>query len=300
MAKNPLKDVAAGISPRSSATYLGATVEAVLQKKNENALDLIHSFVTEAEERGKLPVMMIDEANYFASNVETNQTIMKKLVARTNQTNRLSVLLISYDHTLPFDNLGVKLNGRSRTMLAGELSPDRMRRHFLVEKRGINATIAQYCLGVHGGHVYNTYRALNLLRDRQAGVPAFATARRRTISDVVCCLEAEDGHKECLRELKKTFAQVRSKEDLANIKDVLRNLAASGFVPFESFSSTKAHVLSKYNIAAVVDQESVLIGLDPSCWDETSFKYALVPSSQFMRMSIARELVDRGLLKKRE
>ena len=82
--------------------------------------------------------------------------------------------------------------------------------------------------------------------------------------------------------------------------DTMRELARSGFVPIRGkIDENKARVLTKYNIASVVERtSSVFGGIDKARWEETKCDFALVANSQFMRMSLADDLNNRGCLKK--
>ena len=154
--------------------------------------------------------------------------------------------------------------------------------------------LAHYCLGVYGGHIYDTYSAVE--RVAKGSMSAFAAAPIEAPMNIICCLEADNAASVSMR--KDDVPKITNPRKLAGLKDTLRELAASGFVPLEMAYDDKARVLSKYNIAAVVDNDSFVFGLDDSRWDTTMFKYALVPSSQFMRMIIARDLDDSGDLKR--
>ena len=285
-----------------ATTILGAVAEAVLRRKETSAFDLLDSFVTEAENREKTPVLMIDEANLLVRNPKENSEIMAHMVALTKQQRKLSVLLISSDPALPFllkDTFGFELHDLRRTIVAGELPPDRMI-SLLVEKWGMDPELAHYSVGVYGGHIYDAYAAIELLRDAKDDMSAFDVEPKDALMNIIRCLEAEDGNDASFRAIQNTVSSEITKiDDLAGLNDTLRELAASGFVPLQTADDDFARILSKYNIAAVVDKDSFVFGLDAARWTTTTYKFALVPASQFMRMIIARELNDSGRLEKR-
>ena len=246
-----------------------------------------------------LPVLVIDEANVLAEyDTEETRTLMRRLVFDTKQENQLSVLLVSWDHAFPFllrDDLGVSLKDVKRQLFAGELAPDSMR-SLLVDKWGLDPELAHYCIGLYGGHVYYTYSALEEVSLRKGDISAFGAAGPLDdVMNIICCRKAEAGKAASLRDIKRVIPEATT-EDLAGLTDMLRELAATGLVPLEDATDVRARVISQYNLGAVVDAESFVLGLEKSRLRETKFKSAIVPSSQFMRMIIARELDNSGLL----
>ena len=305
------KIIVRSVQSPTSGPFAGIA-EAVLEGidvKKGDAPTLIEKFVNVSRQHNIAPVLMIDEANLLATATEEqtalNKQIVGKLVKLTKQKNALSVVLISSDYAFPFllqEKLAFDLTDLRRTIFAGELPPDRMRK--LLAEWGMDAELVKFCIGVYGGHVYDTFRAIEEHVFRKDDMSAFDVEPLDASMNIMCCLEAENGDDQSLREIKKTVPEIAKGNDLAGVtlaglKDTLRELAATGFVPLKKPYDDKARILSKYNIAAVVDKKSFVFGLDNSLWDTTpQFKSALVPSSQFMRMIIARELNDSGNLEK--
>lgn len=306
--KNIFRQIIAGEFPKIEADDMKSIAkEGLVQRmrrefeKMKQEMKFVEILVEDAEKNGNVPVLIINEATLLARNPVENSKFMGKVVSFAGQ-NRLSAILESSTPDLPFlliDNFGYRPTWLPRTIFVGELSPGRMR-HILVENWGMDPELAHYCLGVYGGHIFKTYRALDELLIEREWLSAFSVASADIPMDLSRCLHAEDGSKCSLEAVMRTIPQVSRKEDLAGMKDILRGLAARGFVPLGRADDVIARVLAKYNIAAVVDKESFVFGLDQSLWDETSSRYALVPSSQFTRMIIACELNDGGFLQKKE
>ena len=76
------------------------------------------------------------------------------------------------------------------------------------------------------------------------------------------------------------------------MRDTLRQLAITGFVPLKSIEDPVAEVISAKNVGGVVQKSAEVIGLRPEVWQETKFKNGIVPATQSMRLVIAEMLEE--------
>ncbi len=128
--------------------------------------------------------------------------------------------------------------------------------------------LALALINLYGGHLYDIYLALiRLRRLKEDFFPFIANLS----ADIAMCFE--------------------EKIEQNVLVNTLKLLAEVGFVPLKKRNDPVAEVLSKNNVAGVVMQTSLNVGLPKSAWDD-GCKYGLVPYSQSTRLLIAEYLIE--------
>ncbi len=128
--------------------------------------------------------------------------------------------------------------------------------------------LALALVSLYGGHLYDIYLALIGLRKSKTRFTPIIANRSAGIT-------------KCFKE----------NVDKKRLVDTLKMLAETGFAPLTDRDDPIAEVLSKHNVAGVVMQTSLNVGLPDSVWED-GFEYGLVPSRQSTRLLIARYLVE--------
>jgi hypothetical protein len=156
----------------------------------------------------------------------------------------------------------------SEYIFAGEVPPNEMYK-LLTEEWKIPENLSLALMSLYGGHIYSVYRALESLMLKKK---AFVPLDPNTYADIQKCFK-EDVDTNILVEKFKLLAEV-------------------GFAPLLEREEPVAEVLSRNNVAGVVPQGSLMIGLRESVWTTYRCKFGLVPSSQSIRLSIAEYLYE--------
>ena len=81
-------------------------------------------------------------------------------------------------------------------------------------------------------------------------------------------------------------------DDNMRMRDALRQLSVTGFVPLQNIDDTVAKVISENNVGGVVKSTANIIGLRPEVWQQTKFENGIVPATQSMRLVIAKMLEE--------
>jgi len=137
----------------------------------------------------------------------------------------------------------------------------------LTTKWGVRENLALALIDHYGGHIWDTYLALNRLNSHREEFRALVPQLGQ---GVVKCLKWE-GNKE---QMKMTLCQI----------------AESGFSPLSDQDDPIAEVISKNNVGGVVQSGYSTVGLPFDAWGKN--KIGLVPSKQSMRLAIAEVLED--------
>lgn len=144
----------------------------------------------------------------------------------------------------------------------------------LTEEWKLSKSLSFALINLYGGHIWDIKQALMKLREKKARFYPFEATLTANIA-------------KCFKEKSVVF----EKELLVN---ALKLLSEKGFFPLEEIDEPVAEVLSKHNVAGVVIQASLNVGLPDSVWSN-GCKYGLVPTSQSTRLLIAEYLVDKKL-----
>ncbi len=178
---------------------------------------------------------------------------------------------MSSEHVFPFrladPRLGFNLKDINEFLFAGEIPPKEMLK-LLTTVWKLTDTLALALVNLYGGHLYDIYLALIRLRKLKTRFTPFIANHSAGIA-------------KCFKE----------NVDKKLLVDTLKLLAEAGFAPLKDQDDPIAEVLSKHNVAGVVMQTSLNVGLPDRVWDGEN-EYGLVPSSQSMRLLIAKYLIE--------
>ena len=155
---------------------------------------------------------------------------------------------------------------------AGEVPPKDMY-ELLTAKWGVEPNVAIALINIYGGHIYNMKQALSRLYLQKEEFNYFFNSN---LSNNV---------KKCLK------WKFEKQEDTVRMRDTLRQLAITGFVPLDD-NDPVAEVISAKNVGGVVQISGQVIGLRPEVWQETKFENGIVPATQSMRLVIAKMLEE--------
>jgi energy-coupling factor transporter ATP-binding protein EcfA2 len=254
-----------------------------ISEGNKVPESIVAEFISYVKEQGKYPVLIIDEANEFLGTGKNDtEKLLKRFVSATKQDRKLNVVLATSEHAYPYqlEQAHLNLMDLSRVIVAGELSPKDSWR-LLVNATyppgivkgeegstiiGMGSRLARLCLAAHGGHVLQIKNAVELLSIKRSRVEVLGTMQG-----------ASAAIKECLR--------------APGGRHLLHGMAEKGFVAVDTPDLQIVEMIAKVNVGGVVSRErSVVVGLDESLWQETTCDYGLLPSTQSMRLAIARQL----------
>ena len=189
----------------------------------------------------------------------------------------MNVILVSSEHAFPYrlrhPDQNFSLNNFNGFIYAGEIPPKDMFQ-LLTTKWDIEPNVAVALINVYGGHIYDMKEALSRLNVEKE---TFRQLFDSTLSDNVL---------ECLD------WKFDKDEDNVRMREVLRQLAVTGFVPLKKINDPVAKVISENNVGGVVKSYGTVIGLNSKVWQRTKFKNGIVPSKQSMRLAIAEMLED--------
>jgi hypothetical protein len=187
------------------------------------------------------------------------------------------VILVSSEHVFPYrlrhPEQNFNLANFNGYIYAGEVPPKDMY-DLLTVKWGIEPNVAVALINIYGGHIYDMKEALSrLYLEKDSFYPFFDS---NLGDDVIECLKWK-GEKV---------------EDNLRMRDTLRQLSVTGFVPLQDIDDSVAKVISMNNVGGVVKSFAKVIGLRQEVWQETKFKNGIVPTKQSMRLVIAEMLEE--------
>lgn len=186
------------------------------------------------------------------------------------------MILVSSEHVFPYrlrhPEQNFNLANFNGYIYAGEVPPQDMY-DLLTTKWGVEPNLAVALIDVYGGHIYNMKEALSrLYLEKQK----FWFLDSNLSDDVLRCLKWK-GEKV---------------EDNLRMRDTLRQLSVTGFVPLPDIDDSLAKVINENNVGGVVKCTANVIGLRPEVWQQTEFENGIVPSTQSMRLVIAEMLKE--------
>jgi hypothetical protein len=196
------------------------------------------------------------------------------------------MIMASSEHSYPYrlESEGFHLQDISRLIFAGEIPPSDMWK-LLVNAtcvKGSNETgtmigmgprLAELCLAAYGGHFLRVRNAISDRSLQRAKFEAWSLFPDLT-DNIIECLD---------------FSM--------STRPLLEAMAKSGFAPIERRKNNAAiEMIVKLNIGGVVRRGSNICGLSETKWAGTRCKYALILSSESVRLEIATSLdAKRGL-----
>ena len=156
---------------------------------------------------------------------------------------------------------------------AGEVPPKEMY-DLLTVKWGVESNLAVALTNIYGGHIYDIKEALSRLYLDKERFDYFFDSNLS--SNVLKCLNWK----------------FENEADKTRMRDTLRQLAVTGFALLEDIDDPIAKVISANNVGGVVKKSGIVVGLNRQVWQQTEFKYGIVPSKQSMRLVIAEILKE--------
>jgi hypothetical protein len=160
-----------------------------------------------------------------------------------------------------------------KIIFTGEVPPHEMFK-LLTEKWELSERFALALISCYGGNIYKTYLAIKELQQMRDDFRPFGTTSSANLGN---CFD------ECKNDSK------------AALIVILKQLGENGFAPLKKRNDPLAEILSRNNIAGVVTNDAITIGLSKSVWTDGT-EFGLVPSGQTMRLMIAKYLVVNKLL----
>lgn len=186
------------------------------------------------------------------------------------------MVLVSSEHAFPYRLLDPKvdfnLDNFNGYIYAGEVPPNDMF-DLLTTKWGVEPNVALALINLYGGHVYDIKEVLSRLHLHREKFDYFFGSNLS--GNVLKCLKWKI-----------------EKEDTARMRNTLRQLAITGFVPLEDIDDPVAKVISINNVGGVIQKSGLAVGLNRQVWEQTKFEYGIVPSKQLMRLVIAKMLEE--------
>eukprot|EP00596_Hydrurales_sp_CCMP1899_P003850 CAMPEP_0119037676 /NCGR_PEP_ID=MMETSP1177-20130426/6174_1 /TAXON_ID=2985 /ORGANISM="Ochromonas sp, Strain CCMP1899" /LENGTH=455 /DNA_ID=CAMNT_0006999277 /DNA_START=177 /DNA_END=1544 /DNA_ORIENTATION=- len=227
--------------------------------------------------------LVIDEADVaFKISPDASQDEIKAakealalFTTLTKSQNKVNVILVSSEHAFPYQlrdsKLDFNLANCNGYVYAGEVPPKDMYELLTVEW-GVDSNIALALINLYGGHIYDMMIALERLQLEKEEFNWFFDSNLS--DDVQQCLECK----------------FEKDEDNIRMRDTLRQLALTGFVPLKSIRDVIAMKISENNVGGVVKVAGTIVGLRKEVWEQTKFKNGIVPTKQSMRLVIAEVL----------
>ena len=112
----------------------------------------------------------------------------------------------------------------------------------------VEANVALTLISIYGGHVYDVRQALSRLHLFKESFDVYFDAD--LTADVQNCLEWK----------------FQNKKDNIRMRDTLRQLAMTGFVPISSINDPVAEVISLNNVGGVIKKNGIVVGLNRQVW----------------------------------
>eukprot|EP01035_Chromulina_nebulosa_P017047 gene17047-22556_t len=208
--------------------------------------------------------IVIDEANKPFTIIDNDPVEVKactKTLAlftqMTKEVNQLNVFLVSSEHSFPFrlKNIGFNFEDIEKNIYAGELSPAEIYKLLTNEwKVGPNLSKALE-LSINGNKFGGTVTAEQL-------------------SSVKRCIQLSQRDVKLKDKMVKTLT-------LLSVKGYVVSEGIEYFDPIEE-------IISQYNVGGIVRKKSFIQGLREDVWNNTEAATALIPSSQSIRLAIAK------------
>ena len=182
------------------------------------------------------------------------------------------MILVSSEHGFPYrlqdPKIDFNLDNFNEYIYAGEVPPKDMY-ELLTTKWGIESNLAVALISIYGGHIYDIQNALSRLHLKKENFDFFFDSN--SSSNVQRCLKWK----------------FENEKDNIRLRETLRQLSVTGFVELGDIDDPVAKVISLNNVGGVVKKSGEVVGLSRQVWEQTEFKYGIVPSKQSIRLVIA-------------
>lgn len=181
-------------------------------------------------------------------------------------------MLVTSDYSFPFQLLNPKLHFQiediQQFIYANELSPKDIYQ-LLTEKWKVKYNLAKVLVELYGGQIWHIYQSLQRIESNVIRFSLYDVAISENINE---CLDLEDNPMPMVK--------------------ILRELSEKGFVIISKHNSHLVASLTHYHIAALVNARCHLIGYPH--YFSSDKEIAIIPTSQMMRMIIAKALINRS------
>ena len=233
----------------------------------------VNNFIRKSIRRGKIPSIIVDEANIGLPGLDYNLGVdgsaeaISALAAITNwtkQANQASVMLISskFDYQFRLMANGLSPGTISKVVVIGEVPESDMLK-MLQEEWGMAESLAEKFYKYFGGDIYTTGQALDSLIRKEDEFDPYAVM---VFTGLPSCV---------------TDPEARAH---------LENIAKQGFSLLQNVEvDNGARLIAEKNVGAVINKDAITFGL-PEIFIGTDRKWAVIPSSYHMCLKIIKEL----------
>jgi hypothetical protein len=258
---------------------------------------VLGAFIAACKRAGEFPVIFIDEANEAFKAAQGDTAAAARVLVELNlftrvtkQQREASIVLATSEHGLPFRlrALGYNTGHISKTIVAEEVPPAVMKGE-LMHAWGCGEHLATALLSMYGGHVLHASAAVRELATSTdpASMKGVAAVGSITSAPAKCL---SDGTLIAAGVGASALPAMRERVTAA-----LRALVVTGSIPLDSEEDVVAEVISQANVGCVIPEAAAASGVPPGAWlartpSGEAPTHLLVPSSQMMRLLIARKV----------
>ena len=229
----------------------------------------IENFVNKTSRSGRIPVLLVDEANLALPGLGEDanaaaKSALQAITKWTKQTKQASVMLISSEFGYPFRLQAARLDFRDigKIIVIGEVPESDMLK-MLKDDWGMDGDLADMFYNYFGGDIHTTKQALEHLVEQKDNFDPFA---------VMQC----PGLPSCVKN--------------AAARAHLENIAKQGFsVVGDVETDEGAKMIAEKNLGGVINKNAITFGL-PKIFNGTVEEWAVIPSTYHMRTKIAYKL----------
>ena len=229
----------------------------------------IDNFINKAVRSGRIPSIVVDEANLALPGISGEPNTAAKAAIEvitkwTKETWQASIMLISSEYGYPYRLMECRLHlcNIRQIIVIGEVAKDDMLQ-MLTSDWGMDGGMANIFYDYFGGDIFTTKRALDqLVEDKEGFDP-----------DIVVSCPALPS---C----------VKDPEARAH----LENMAEQGFSFVEDVKADKgARMIEQANVGGVIHGGDLTFGL-PDIFRGTHYQWAVIPECYYLKLKVARAL----------
>ena len=258
---------------------------------------VLGAFIAACKRDHEFPVIFVDEANEAFKAAQGDTAAAARVLVELNlftrvtkQQREASIVLATSEHGLPFRlrALGYNTDHISKTIVAEEVPPAVMKGE-LMHAWGCGEHLATALLSMYGGHVLHASAAVRELATSTdpASMKGVAAVGSITSAPALCL---DDDAFAAVGVPAPEFPAMRERVTAA-----LRALVVTGSIPLDSEKDDVAEVISQANVGCVISEAAAASGVPSGAWlartpSGEAPTHLLVPSSQMMRLLIARKV----------
>ena len=219
---------------------------------------------------GKQSAIVVDHANLgLPGEMEAAKATVAAITCWTKEKKLSSVVLVSSEFAYPFSlqAAGLDLRDIGNVIVIGEVPESDMLK-MLQEDWGMTKSLAKKFYEYFGGDIYTTKQALESLIEKEDKFDPYAVMNVAGLP--LLCKDPE-------------------------ARAHLKNIARQGFSLVEDVNTDRgARMIAKENVGGVISKEATTFGL-PEIFTDTDCKWAVIPSTNHMRLMIVHELENTPL-----